>query len=138
MLEFVFFDPRPRRRFAEFLRRRGVDAVELADGDTRGIGIPEDIDDGLLNEIEAFYDEMLALDREICEEDGGAQGHQAAGVVLNLGSGETVYARIDPQLLARVMMVLNAAELGELVQAIVDAVEHPDGAPLCQPRDAAD
>lgn len=138
MLEFVFFHPRPQQRFVVFLRERGVEATELTEAETLGIGIPEDIDGRLLDEIEAFYDEMLTLDQEIFEAETPETGHQAAGVVLNLGSGETVYARVDPRLLGKVMQVLSAEELGELVNAIVDAVEHPDRRPLCQPIDAAD
>ncbi len=140
MLEFVFFDPRPRQRFADFLRERGVAATLLDDDETCGIGVPEDIDDALLAEIEACYDEMLAFDRELFEAaaDDVQRGEQAAGVVLNLASGETVYARVDPQLLGRIMGVLTPQEFGEVVNAIVDAVERPDAGPLChRPRDGA-
>jgi hypothetical protein len=137
MLEFVFFHPRPQQRFVAYLRERGIEATELTDAETLGIGIPEDIDDRLLDEIETFYDEMMALDQEIFEAETTEAGHQAAGVVLNLGSGETVYARVDSGLLGKVMQVLSAEELGELVNAIVDAVEHPDRRPLCQPDDVA-
>lgn len=133
MLEFVFFDPQPRKRFADFLRARGLAPTEREDGETQLVAIPEDVDDALLDAIEVFYDEMMALDRELFEAgaagDGG--GHQAAGVVLNLASGETVYARVDPQLLSRIMEVLTPQEFGQVVNAIVDAVEHPDDRPLC-------
>ena len=57
MLEFVFFDPRPRQRFVEFLMAREVPVTELEDDETFGVGIPEDVDDGLMEAIEAYYDE---------------------------------------------------------------------------------
>lgn len=140
MLEFVFFDPRPRRHFAEFLQRRGVEAVLMQDDETLLVGIPEDVPDTLLEEVEAHYDQMMALDRELFEADADAahKGHQAAGVVLNLASGATVYARVDPSLLGRIMAVLTPQELGELVNAIVDAVERPDDRRLCEPPADAD
>lgn len=140
MLEFVFFDPRPRQHFADFLQQRGVTANLLDDGEVCGVGVAEDIDDQLLEEVEAFYDEMMALDRELFEADAGERdgGHEAAGVVLNLASGDTVYARVDPLLLGRIMQVLTPQEFGVVVNAIVDAVEHPDADALCHRPKGAD
>jgi hypothetical protein len=40
MLEFVFFDPRPRQRLVEFLRARAAPVTELEDGETFSVGIP--------------------------------------------------------------------------------------------------
>jgi len=140
MLEFVFFDPRPRQHFADFLRRRQVPVTELDDDETFGVAIPEDVDDVLLDEIEAQYDEMMAMDRELFEAraDDADKGHQTAGVVLNLASGATVYAQVDPRLLGRIMEVLTPQEFGVVVNAIVDAVEHPDARALCQRAEDAD
>ena len=59
-------------------------------------------------------------------------------MVVNLASGDTVYARVDPGLLGRIMQVLTPQELGEVVNAIVDAVENPDGRPLCHRPDGMD
>lgn len=140
MLEYVFFDPRPRQRFADFLHLHGLAVALLDDDETCGAGIPEDVDDDLLAQIEAYYDEMMSLDQELFEAGADAQdkGHQSAGVVLNLTSGETVYARVDPVLLGRIMQVLTPQEFGDLVDAIVDAVENPDARPLCHAPGGAD
>ena len=138
MLEFVFFDPRPRQRFVDFLRARGVPVEELQDDETYGVGIPEDTDDDLMDDIEACYEEMMAFNQELFEADLDAGEGQAAGVVVNLASGDTVYARVDPGLLGRIMQVLTPQELGEVVNAIVDAVENPDGRPLCHRPDGMD
>ncbi|MGB5670714.1 MAG: hypothetical protein WBM71_09170 [Sedimenticolaceae bacterium] len=135
MLEFVFFDPRPRQRFVEFLMAREVPVTELEDDETFGVGIPEDVDDGLMEAIEACYDELMAFDQQLFEAGSEGADAQAAGVVLNLASGDTVYARVDPMLLGRIMEVLTPQELGEVVNAIVDAVENPDANPLCHTPD---
>jgi len=80
----------------------------------------------------------LVLD--VMEEQGlveageAAADDHAAGVVLNLRSGETVYAEVDPGLLGRVMSVVTPAEFGAIVDAIVEAVEHPDRRGFCQRR----
>lgn len=135
VLEFVFFDRRPRQRFVDFLAARDVVATVFDEAETLGVAIPEDTDDALLERIEAYYDEMMALDQVIFESDAEAAGHQAAGVVVNLASGDTVYARVDSALLGRVMAVLSPQELGDLVNAIVDAVERRDARPLCHADD---
>jgi len=140
MLEFVFFDPRPQQEFADFLRRHQVPLTESDEDETFGVAIPEDVDDALLEKIEGQYDALMAMDRELFEADADAadKGHQAAGVVLNLASGATVYAQVDPLLLGRIMEVLTPQEFGELVNAIVDAVENPDARPLCRRTEGAD
>ena len=135
MLDFVFFNPGPRQRFVDFLVARGVAAIETQDDETFGVAIPDDTADRLLDEIEAYYEEMMAIDQAIFEAGAPDAGHHAAGVVLNLESGECVYARVDPLLLGKVMEVLTPQELGDLVNAIVDAVEHPDAQPLCHRPD---
>lgn len=137
MLEFVFFDPRPRQRFVDFLRARGVLVDELDDDETYGVGIPEDTDDDLMDEIEVCYEELMALDQALFESANDTGDGHAAGVVVNLTSGETVYARVDPGLLGRIMEVLTPEELGEVVNAIVDAVENPDARPLCHASNEA-
>ena len=108
----------------------------LDDVETCGVGIPEDTDDDLMDEIEAGYEELMAYDQALFETEADEGGH-AAGVVVNLASGDTVYARVDPGLLGRIMEVLTPEELGEVVNAIVDAVENPDARPLCHAPDEA-
>ncbi|MCG6967052.1 MAG: DUF4003 domain-containing protein [Chromatiaceae bacterium] len=138
MLEFVFFDPDPRRRFVDFVRTLAVAAETRDEDETFVVAIREDTDDELMERIEACYEEMMALDQVLFESRSGDDGHQAAGVVLNLASGDTVYARVDPALLGRIMAVLTPQEFGDVVNAIVDAVENPDARPLCHAPGSAD
>jgi hypothetical protein len=135
MLDFVFFNAQPRARFIAFLQQQGVAFATTEDDESYGVSIPVDTGDELLDAIESHYDEMMTLDQAMFEAGEGEAMHHAAGVVLNLASGDSVYARLPPDLLARVMQVLTAEELGELVHAIVDAVEQPDASPLCRRRD---
>jgi hypothetical protein len=138
MPELVFFDPRPRRCFADFLRACDVPVEELQGEDSYGVGIPEDTDDNLRDEIEACYAEMMAFNQELFEGDLDAGEAQAAGVVVNLASGDTAYARADPGLLGRIMQVLTRQELDQVVNAIGDAIENSDGRPLCHRPDGMD
>jgi hypothetical protein len=74
----------------------------------------------------------MAFNQALVEAEADAADQHAAGVVLDLASGDTVYARVDPVLLGRVMQVLTPQELGGMVNAIVHAVENPDSGRLCR------
>jgi hypothetical protein len=134
MLEYVFFHPRPYAEFIEFLRTRGIDPeTESAEG-SHEVRVPEDLDDALSDAIEERYDALMALNQELFEQEQAqdADNYHAAGVVVNLQDGSTVYADIDPRLLGRVMEVLTPQEFGQVVSAIADAVENPDTRTFCQ------
>ncbi|HHH40150.1 MAG TPA: hypothetical protein ENK50_11330 [Sedimenticola sp.] len=132
MLEYIFFDPRPWERFAGFVRELGL-KPELSDQEQGFlVCLPDDTDDALMDRIEAFYDEMLDLNERLFNEQEAQAGVHRAGVSVNLGDGRTVQAAVEPALLNRLLEVVSTEELGQFVNAIVDAVENPDERPFCQ------
>jgi len=132
MLEYVFFDERPWARFADFARGQGLQPECSCGEDSLLVSLPEDTDDTVCDRLEAFYEQMMEMDEQIVAKLEG-EGHQhSAGVTVSLGDGRSVLAAVDPGVLARVMTVLTSQEVGELVNAIVDAVEHPDERPMCK------
>ncbi len=132
MLEYVFFHSVPCERFVAFLRERDLEPETERDGETWEVRIPEALPEALGEAIEDYYDQMLELNQELHDREEQDDGYHAAGVVVNLAGGETVYAQVDPVLLARIMKVLTPVEFGEVVNAIVDAVENPDTRTMCQ------
>ncbi len=132
MLEYIFFHEGPWTRFAERVRSQGLEPRCTADETGFLVALPEDIEAHLVDEIEAFYEEMLEIsERLVAEEEGEAHVH-SAGVIVSLADGRRVLASVEPRLLARVMDALSPQEIGAFVSAIVDAVEHPDERPLCK------
>ncbi len=135
MLEYVFFNTEPRARFCIFLREHGIEPT-LAEGEPeRLVQVEEDlVDDDLADILDAYYEEMFALDHAIYSEEAGSDGHDYAGsgLVVNLKDGTAAYADVPPALLGKVMAALSLEELSDLVNAIVDAVEDPDPRSLCQ------
>lgn len=130
MLEYIFFNEHPWRRFMEYL-----EALELSPVVSKGdegwlVGLPEDIDDALFDRIETYYDEMLEFNERLVSDSDG-ECYQA-GVSVILADGRTVQANVDPQLLRRLLEAVSPEELGDFVNAVVDAVEKPDHRPLCQ------
>lgn len=128
MLDYLFFVEPPYRKFLAFLEERGVPAERNEEEDHFEASIPEELDDALLDQIEARYDELMEEGMEQME----AEDQHSAGVVVNLKDGRTTYAVVRPDLINRVLEAISPEELGELVNAIADAVENPDERSLCQ------
>jgi hypothetical protein len=142
MLEYVFFHQQPMLQFCDFVRQLGLDPqMQDTSEDSLIVSLDEEsVDDDLADEIDNFYDGMMDLDHELFSDavEPGSEDYQTAGVVVNLADGKTVYADVPGELLKRVMEVLSLQELGDFVNAIVDAVEKPDDRSLCQrQRDAS-
>lgn len=133
MLEYIFFDQRPWELFDAFLREKGLIPESVHEEQGYLVRLPEDTDDELMESIEAYYDEMLDMNEAlfIAQQDDGEQVH-AAGVSVSLSDGRSVDAMVSPDLLNRILTVVSTDELGQLVSAIVDAVEHPDDRPFCR------
>ena len=135
MLEYVFFHEEPVCRFNSFLTGLGLSAGNRDTGESLLVTLEEEsVDDETADRIDAFYDEMFDLDQQLY--DSGTQEDSenfgSAGVVVNLMNGTSVYADVSPELLHKIMQALTPEELGDLVNAIADAVEQPDSRPLCK------
>ena len=129
MLEYVFFNAEPCERFRAFLKEKGLDP-ELRQGELEIVlQLEEDaVDDALADAIDAYYDEMFEMDQGLYEQQllQGSEGYSASGVVVHLRDGRSVYAGVRPDLLGKLASALTPEEIGELVDAVVTAVEEPD------------
>lgn len=97
---------RPFGQFLEFLRQQGLDAESRVEDDLYEIYLPEDLDEELSESIEKFYDEILDLNRQLFDRELAADSdYHAAGVVVNLAAGQTVYANVRP--VSAVFLVLQ-------------------------------
>jgi hypothetical protein len=135
MLEYVFFNDDPCRRFVQFLSQKGLQAA-LDEREIERVILlsEEEVTDTLADEIDALYDEMFELDQQLYEETApdSPESYHVSGVVVNLRDGRSVYADVRPALLSKVMETVSPEELGELVDAIVRTVEDPDERTFCQ------
>ena len=132
MLGYVFFHAIPCKRFVQFLHEQDLEPEVESDGETWEVRLPEELPEELGDAIEEYYDQMLELNQKLHDQEQSDGGYHAAGVVVNLSRGGTVYAQVDPALLSRIMGVLTPEEFGQVVNAIVDAVENPDTRTMCQ------
>jgi len=134
VLEYVFFDERPRDGFVRLVEKQGLKPLLKADDDLLYVLLPEEISDELSKLVEAHYDRMMTLNQTLfeTESDPEAVGDHVAGITLQLQDGKNAYARVDPVLLARIMEVVTPEEFNSVVNAIVEAVENPDTRSPCQ------
>ena len=132
MLEYIFFDERPWRQFIDYLESLGLEPQASTADDGWLVALPEDLDEERDEKIEAYYDRMLEINESLVAESEGESHLHTAGVNLTLGDGRVVHAVVDPKLMQRLLTAISPQELGELVDAIVDAVENPDQRSLCQ------
>ncbi len=135
MLEYVFFHQQPMDQFCEFLLDKGIPFQLLESSESLLLAIEEQsINDSMADMIDDHYDVMLDLDQSIYDQGllEDEENYAAAGVVVNLMDGQSVYADVPGDLLKKIMDVLSPQELGDLVNAIADAVENPDKRALCK------
>lgn len=125
MLEYVFFQEVPLKRFQDFLKEQGL-VWTLEAGDMESLVVIDDldVDDRLADRIESVYDELFALDQTICRSASAEPVHQGNnGIAVRLASGRTVVADLPPELVSRVLTAISRQELRVFVDAVVRAVE---------------
>jgi len=132
MLDFIFFNQQPFDSFKIFIKEKQLIAEYSRDNEGFILSLPEDTDDDIMEEIEELYDTLLDLDRDLFEQAEEVQNEAvAAGVTLNLSSGQQIQAKIPVATLNKVLSVMDTHELADFVNAIVDAVENPSEESLC-------
>ncbi len=136
LIEYIFFHEEPCIRFKEFLQTKQVklvkEGIDETDVEAFVVYIADDLDETLSEEIEDFYDEMMELNESLVMEDEGGNETNNVGLAVSLNDGRSVMAKVDPDVLNRVLSVISHDELGKLVDTIADAVENPDERPLCK------
>jgi hypothetical protein len=134
MIEYVLFDKQPFDAFIDWLKEKNIPYDIRVSEDSYEIDIPEDLDDEQFDAIDEHYEKCMDMNQELVEqqEREDNDGYHMAGVLVTLKDGSISYADVDPQLLGRVMSAISPEEFGEIVNAIVDAVENPQPKTYCQ------
>ena len=132
MLEYAFFHPKISDLFLGFVKEKGVQADLEKEELSINVLLPEDLDDQLMDEIEAYYDQLLDMTEELVSSDETEEYIHNVGVTVTLADGRSVLAAVEPVLINKLMDAITMEELSDFVHAIVDAVENPDERPLCK------
>lgn len=131
MLEFVFFDSRPKDIFLAQLSDIGLAFECRQKGEELLVLLSDDIESEAIDQVEEYYEATLQMSEDLMAEAEGVDHFSLAGVEVKLKNGP-VMATVDSKLLAKLMSVLNFDELGRFVDSIAKAAEEPDMRPLCK------
>ena len=132
MLEYIFFNKKPRNAFIRYLDDNGINYDEADDEMGLIVAVPENLDELILENIETHYDELMEEAEELLAEDGFASESSIAAITIELDNGQTTYATVSPKLMNKILSVVSMDELNELINSIVSSVQHPDNTPLCK------
>ena len=85
-------------------------------------------------EIDEIYNRLLGDGLDLWADDEEAIGLEtnAAGVRVQLSTGQVCQIRIDTKIMNKVLGCLTPLELDNFVQQIAAAVENPSDTPLCE------
>ena len=127
MLEYIFFEESLLKRFTDYLAELGVE-FQLDDME---VGVPEEIDEALVEAIEDKYQFLLQQNAELLESTDDALEKNLAAVMVQLSTGQSCNIKFAPDLLAKLLECISMEELRDLVQSVALAVENPSDKPVC-------
>jgi hypothetical protein len=95
--------------------------------------VSETIEPSTWDALDEAFDELTLQDQmqmeEELEDDTAAS---AAGLYLQLANGTQTIAKVDPNVVNRILSVLSVQELNEFLEVIVSSVESPDASAICR------
>ena len=135
MIEYLFFNTEISLKFIALLKQKGV-AWEEAKEDVHEsiiIKVSEDIGDELWDELDEDYDDLSEKDQLLLEASMKDDNDvSTAGIYIQLKGGKQTVANINPDVMNRMLKVINMEEFNEFIEVIVNSVEEPDDTAICQ------
>ncbi|WP_020394028.1 hypothetical protein [Thiolinea disciformis] len=135
VIEYLFFTRPMADRFADQLKARRLDYAEVAESVQEAIvfQLHENLDEDTWDELDELYDELSAQDQALLESGMiDETAASAAGLYLQLADGRQTIAKVNPELVNRILTVLSLDELNQFLEVIVSSVENPDDSAICQ------
>jgi hypothetical protein len=125
MLEYVFFEEEPRRRFQSFLEEHGVPwTLEPHQPETLVVIDDSRLDGALADRLESLYDELFALEQSLfLAEKPPPASARAKGIRLHLKDGTEIQVDLPQDLIDRLLEAITPEELDGVADAIVCAFE---------------
>lgn len=132
MIEYVFFHQPLADMFIERLGAMSIAYESKADELGIIVAVPEDLDDAVMDTLDGYHEELLAQSEDLLNAEAGGTEKQAAALNITLSDGRVVQSSVRPELMNKLLGALSFEELNELLESIVDSIEHPDERPFCQ------
>lgn len=97
------------------------------------LNVPETIDDDVWDEIDDIYDVLSAKDTLLVQENLDDNDEMStAGIYIQLANAEQTVAKVNLDVMNRMLSVVSMDEFNEFIEVIVSSVEDPDDSPICK------
>ena len=135
-LDYLFFNLVVQQQFEHFLAENTLPYSQHSESVTGAMVIAVDealVSPVLWDELDQLYDQLHEQDQALLEQSvNDPDGKNVAGIYLQLANGQYTIAKVAPDVVNRILTVISMDELNQLVEAIVQSVENPQQATLCQ------
>ena len=135
MLEYLFFNSVFAQKFIRVLEQHDLPYQQQVESvqDAILITTPEDLDDELWDTIDEAYDELYEQDQQLLQSllDDDSKIN-AAGIYIQLKDDKQTVAKIDPDVMNRMLEKISMDEFNTFIEAVVQSVEQPDNSPFCE------
>lgn len=135
MLEYIFFNQIFCDEFTSILNEKSIEFhVEREPVQNAfSVNVPETIDDNVWDEIDDIYDDISAKDTGMLQQNLAAdEDVNTAGIYIQLANDQQTIAKIDPDVMNRMLSVVSMEEFNTFIEVIVSSVEQPDDFPICK------
>ncbi len=136
MLDYIFFDSKLSGKFKDHLTKVGI-VFECEDdksfGSVQGeiVSISDETDDTMLAELQDLYDTLQDELEQLLEQSDDGLMMNAAGMEVKLKDGSVCTLRVSPDVVTRILTVLEFDELQAFIENIARSVEEPDSGHFC-------
>jgi len=136
MLDYIFFNASLSDKFKDHLTKVGIEFKCVDDksfGSVQGeiVSIADDTNDSVLDELQNVYDDLQDELEVMLEQTDDALMMNAAGMAVQLKDGSMCTLRVSPDVVTRILTVLEFDELQSFVENIAKSVEDPDDGHFC-------
>lgn len=136
MLDYIFFDASLSAKFKNHLTKVGIEFKYEDDksfGSVQGeiISIADETSGAILNDLQDLYDVLQGELEQLLEQGGEGLMMNAAGMEVKLQDGSLCTLRVSPEIVTRILTVLEFEELQAFIDNIARSVEEPDNGHFC-------
>jgi len=136
MLDYIFFDANLSAKFKDHLTKAGI-GYECTDdegfGSVQGkiVSIADETSDAVLGELQDLYDALQDDLEQLLEQSNEGLMMNAAGMEVQLKDGRLCTLRVSPDVVTKILTVLEFDELQAFIDNIAKSVENPDDGHFC-------
>ncbi len=137
MLDYIFFDPKLSGKFKDHLIKVDIE-FECEQDDSFGsvqgeiVSISDQTNDAVLVTLQDLYDTLQDELEQLLEQNDEGLMMNAAGMEVQLKNGSRCTLRVAPDIVTRILTVLEFDELQAFVENIAHSVENPDDGHFCK------